>query len=119
MKSLLQFFLFTHLMQCNCKIICFYKIAPVAIFFATTCIKFPVLNFLPYCINLFFNRCDVLRCYDYFSFFIIFLFIGLNKIKFSAHYLPFFMLIIINEYLIKYSLAPVITAIRFFITRRQ
>src|SRR5688572_11482188 len=104
-------------MQSYCQVISFYKFAPVAIFFATTGIKVTGLYFVPGGCYLFCNGGDICRSDDDFFFAIIFLFVGLNKIKLSTDDLPVFCCIIIYKDFIKNSLPPVITAIGFFLIR--
>src|SRR6476469_2835828 len=97
-------------MQRYCHIICFYKIAPMTIAFSAACIKIMLLNFAPHLSSLLLYGFHISRRNNNFCFFIVLLFIGLYKIKFRAYHFPIFVLIIINENFIKYSLSPVITA---------
>jgi hypothetical protein len=45
--------------ESNRKVICFYKIAPVAIFLAAACIKVAVHDLVPYRGDLFFHGCCI------------------------------------------------------------
>ena len=83
-------------MQCNCQLVVFYKIAPMAIFFAAAGIKIPLLNFFPYLRHLMLYCFGVLRCDDDFFFALFFLFIRLHKIKFRTNHFPVFLFVIVN-----------------------
>src|SRR5688572_14527711 len=99
------------------QVIRFYKFTPVAIFFAAAGIKVTGLYFVPGGCDLLCNGGDICRSDDDFFFAIIFLFVGLYKIKLSTDHFPVFSGIIVNKDLIKNSLPPVITAIGFFLIR--
>ena len=70
----------------------------MTIFFAATGIKFFILNFLPHNVYLLLNRSNIFGCNNQFYFLVCLLFIGLNKIKFGACYLPVFWFVNFNKY---------------------
>ena len=96
-ESILKlFFTCFMLMHINSELIRFNKIAPLTFFFSAANIKFPVLDFSPGSLNLLFYRCYIFRRYNQLLFFINFLFVGFNKIKFCANCIPVFPGFIVN-----------------------
>jgi len=106
---------FLYFMQCNCKVIVFDKIAPMAIFFTAACIKIMILDLAPNCFDLLANYVDVPLCNKNLFFFVGLFFVRLDKIKFGAHDPPSLFLIVFNEDLIKHGLPPVITPHRILV----
>src|ERR1700730_4406352 len=109
-------FLFHYFVQGNGQVICFYKVAPMAIFFSATGIEIMVLDLLPCGCDLPGNRFNILWTNDDLFLLVDFPFVRLCKIEFSAYRLPasFSM---IHEDFIKYSLPPVISSIRLLVIR--
>src|SRR3990170_306290 len=102
-------------MQGYSQVIGFYKFAPMAIFFSATGIKIMGLDFVPGCCYLLGDGSNISRCYNDFFFAVVFLFVRFYKIKLCTDYFPVFSCIIVDKDLIKNSLPPVITPIRFFL----
>src|SRR5689334_15063752 len=104
-------------MQGNGEVVGLHKLAPVTIGFTTAGIEIMGLYLLPGFHDLLGNGGYVFGSYNHFYLLVILLFIGLDEIELCACYLPFFPVIVINEDLIKHSLAPVIATVRLFVTR--
>src|SRR3989339_1039903 len=92
----------------------FYKLTPMTFFFPTTSIKIMFLYFFPNRCNLIFYSGNISISNGDFFFSIVFLVVWLYKIKLATNNLPSFLIVIVYQYFIKYSLSPVIAPIRLF-----
>ena len=90
----------------------------MAFVFATTGVKFPVFNFLPYGFYLVRYGSTVLWGYYYFFLLVNSVFIRLNKVESGTNGFPVFGRVIVNQDFVENGLSPLVAPIRIFLMWR-